>query len=171
MAEYQLAHDGFDERAYSGVLRGGKFIPCEANSKEWDDYMKWFAEGNRPDPWRSPVHGGQAISPDKDEVVVGSMFYSIKDYDPDLAGVPPAREPWNENLYRNQREQPGEPLKVPPEPGEAHPHQSAQAHQHQLYEQAVPHPRHSRAQEHEETRTHASSLSATGSGGAHTPKR
>jgi len=98
MAQYQLAHDGFDGRAYSGVISGGKFIACAHGSQEWADYVKWVGEGNKPDPWRSPEDGGQALSVGEGDLVVGSMLYSIKGYDPDLTPPPPESAHWSKNM-------------------------------------------------------------------------
>jgi hypothetical protein len=80
-AEYQLASDGFDGKAYSGVIRGGKFIACAAGSEEWDKYVKWLHEDkdppNEPAPYLSPKHGGAVIKLEKGEVPVGTMLDSL----------------------------------------------------------------------------------------------
>ena len=108
-APYQLAHDGFDGKAFSGVIKAdGTWVPCMADCKDWDEYVKWVSDPKAdpphvPDPWKSPEDGGVAIKLTEDEVAVGSMLMSL----PVHKEAPPAHTP--------------PPAHVPPSPPPAAP--------------------------------------------------
>jgi len=92
MAEYQLPSDGFDGRAYSGVIKSdGTWVPCEADNEDWQEYEKWVNDPkadppNKPDPYRSPADGGVAIKLKEGEEAVGCMVDSLP---PEPATKPP----------------------------------------------------------------------------------
>ena len=83
-AEYQLASDGYDGSARSGVIRAdGKWVPAEAGNPDWYAYMQWLREDeeNRPAPYASPRDGGVAIKLEPNQSAVGVMKDSIDDED------------------------------------------------------------------------------------------
>jgi hypothetical protein len=80
-ALFQLASDGFWGEAFSGVIKSdGTWCPCAfhpAGQSDWHDYMAWYAQGNKADPWLSPADGGYEIVLKPGEIAVGSMFDSL----------------------------------------------------------------------------------------------
>lgn len=81
-APYQLAWDGFEGRAYSGVIKSdGTWVPCAADNDDWAEYEEWLGEDkdppNRPDAWRSPDEGGVVLKLAKDQIAIGSMLHSL----------------------------------------------------------------------------------------------
>jgi hypothetical protein len=80
-ALFQLASDGFWGEAFSGVIKSdGSWCPCAfhpAGQSDWHDYMDWYAQGNKADPWLSPADGGYLIVLKPGEIAVGSMFDSL----------------------------------------------------------------------------------------------
>ena len=106
---YQLASDGFDGRAYSGVIRSdGRWVPCAADNQDWEDYQTWLAAdpvNNKPSPWLSLDNGGTQIVLQQDEVPVGSMFDSLPPPEETSAQSEAAGPPM-----------PGAPMPPPPAP-------------------------------------------------------
>jgi len=82
-AAYQLAWDGYDGMAFSGVIKAdGTWVPCAAENTDWDAYQTWVGDKtasppNKPDPWRAPADGGVAIKLAEGQEAVGSMLYSL----------------------------------------------------------------------------------------------
>ena len=100
--KYQLASDGYDGVARSGVIRAdGKWIPCEAGNPDWHEYCDWLAasEDNNPAPFRSPEDGGMVIKLDPNQSAVGSMLDSIEKEDLPPPERDPRRVPNRADLY------------------------------------------------------------------------
>lgn len=99
---YQLASDGYDGVARSGVIRSdGKWVPCEAGNPDWHEYCDWVAasDDNNPAPFRAPRDGGVAIKLDPNQSAVGSMRDSVDDDDMPQPPPPPRRVPHRADLY------------------------------------------------------------------------
>lgn len=82
MAKYQLASDGYDGTARSGVIRDdGKWIPAEAGNPDWYEYVAWLEESpdNNPDGYRSVANGGVAIKLEENQSAVGAMLDSLEE--------------------------------------------------------------------------------------------
>lgn len=102
MAEYQLASDGYDGVARSGVIRGdGKWIPCEAGNPDWYEYVKWLeaSPDNNPEPWRRVEHGGLAIKLEDDQSAVGAMLDSVEMPDMPPPVEAPRRIPHRADIF------------------------------------------------------------------------
>lgn len=100
-ARYQLASDGYDGTARSGVIRDdGKWIPAEAGNPDWYEYIAWLEESvdNHPDGYRSVKDGGLEILLEENQSAVGSMLDSM----PEDAYIP-GRAVQDEDAIRNLR--------------------------------------------------------------------
>ena len=100
--KYQLASDGYDGVAYSGVIRSdGKWVPAEAGNPDWHEYCDWLheSEDNVPAPFRSVRDGGLAIKLEPNQSAVGSMLDSVEDLDGDQPPPAPRRIPHRADLY------------------------------------------------------------------------
>lgn len=101
-AEYQLASDGYDGSARSGVIRqDGKWIPAEAGNPDWYAYMQWLREDedNRPAPYASPKDGGIAIRLAPNQSAVGVMKDSIDDEEMPMPPEEPRRMHTQADMY------------------------------------------------------------------------
>lgn len=38
----------------NGVKKDNMFIPCAQGNRHWREFLEWEAEGNTPDPWKTP---------------------------------------------------------------------------------------------------------------------
>lgn len=105
-AEYQLASDGYDGVARSGVIRkDGKWVPAEAGNPDWYAYCQWLheSEDNNPAPFASPRDGGIAIKLEPNQSAIGSMLDSVDDPDMPVDAERPRRLPHQADVYNPPR--------------------------------------------------------------------
>ncbi|MEQ8370786.1 MAG: hypothetical protein RIE31_05145 [Alphaproteobacteria bacterium] len=71
MAEYQEVDGGGVRRACDGAN-----IPPDAGNSDWQEYQRWLAAGNAPDPRPAPPAEVPAVDPSKlaDELVAAGTL-------------------------------------------------------------------------------------------------